>query len=588
MRRGFTPAASGGSKPEIKLQRNIKVSKTVRLLGVTVKTSAILLLVGVSLLPSRVLATDVSGEQWGTWTKQNSPYNVIGEVRIPPESTLVIEPGVIINFQGYYRFIVDTSATILAMGTETDSIYFTAEDTVTGWHGIRFVFSSSNSQLSYCQIEYGNATGPGHEYQGGGMFIDRCSPTIMNSTIWKNWADGAGGGIYSYESNPTIIGNFINSNACIRSGAGIYICRGDSSTVIGNIVTENSCPWGGGVFCRASRSLISDNIITNNYAVNGGGVLFVSPGRPILQNNIIAENSVVQRGGGIKCGDQSRPIIRANLIINNSTDLGEEGRGGAIFCEITRPFIINNTITGNSAKYGGGIYAREYAHLILVNNILWGDTSEVGSEINLRNINSDPCTVTVAYCDVQGGESGVYVEPGCVLNWGEGNLDSDPIFRDPPADDFHLMADYCGDPLNSPCIDAGHPDSLDILLDCFHGLGSDRADMGAYGGRNSGWPTGIEEDENGLLIPKQFLLRQNYPNPFNANTTISYLLPNRCEVKLEIYNILGEKVATLLEARQQPGLHAVVWEASELSSGLYLYKLTVGDLVATRRMVLIK
>jgi len=84
------------------------------------------------------------------------------------------------------------------------------------------------------------------------------------------------------------------------------------------------------------------------------------------------------------------------------------------------------------------------------------------------------------------------------------------------------------------------------------------------------------------------LLHQNYPNPFNASTTISYLLSNRTYVKLEIYNLLGKKVAPLFEGKQQPGYRSVIWEASKLSSGIYFYKLTVGDVTETRRMTLIR
>jgi len=75
--------------------------------------------------------------------------------------------------------------------------------------------------------------------------------------------------------------------------------------------------------------------------------------------------------------------------------------------------------------------------------------------------------------------------------------------------------------------------------------------MGAYGGENSGWPTGIEDEESGLPIPKQFLLLQNYPNPFNATTVIDYQVPLNGYVKLEIYNMLGQKLATLVDSKQQ-------------------------------------
>jgi hypothetical protein len=84
------------------------------------------------------------------------------------------------------------------------------------------------------------------------------------------------------------------------------------------------------------------------------------------------------------------------------------------------------------------------------------------------------------------------------------------------------------------------------------------------------------------------LLHQNYPNPFNASTIVNYQLPLSNYVRLEIYNLLGQKVATLVDGKQKAGHKSVHWDASALSSGLYFYRLTVGDLAETRRMMLIK
>jgi len=89
-------------------------------------------------------------------------------------------------------------------------------------------------------------------------------------------------------------------------------------------------------------------------------------------------------------------------------------------------------------------------------------------------------------------------------------------------------------------------------------------------------------------LPINYSLLQNHPNPFNATTTISYQLPVDAYVKLEVYNTLGQKVATLVDSRQQAGYRRVVWDASQVSSGLYFYKLTAGDFTETRRMMLVK
>jgi len=89
-------------------------------------------------------------------------------------------------------------------------------------------------------------------------------------------------------------------------------------------------------------------------------------------------------------------------------------------------------------------------------------------------------------------------------------------------------------------------------------------------------------------LSNDYALSRNYPNPFNATTTINYQLPVDGHVKVGVYNLLGQKVATLVEEKQEAGYRSVIWEASELSSGLYFYKLTAGDFTETKRMMLVK
>ena len=87
---------------------------------------------------------------------------------------------------------------------------------------------------------------------------------------------------------------------------------------------------------------------------------------------------------------------------------------------------------------------------------------------------------------------------------------------------------------------------------------------------------------------ERFKLNQNYPNPFNPSTTIEFDLPKSSEVSLKVYNILGEEVATLLSGSLLSGSHSVEWDASNLASGVYLYRLQAGDYVETRKMVVMK
>ena len=90
-------------------------------------------------------------------------------------------------------------------------------------------------------------------------------------------------------------------------------------------------------------------------------------------------------------------------------------------------------------------------------------------------------------------------------------------------------------------------------------------------------------------IPANFSLAQNYPNPFNAETAIAFTLPTATEVTLEVFNSLGQKVATVFSHRHfSPGTHQVLFNAQNLPSGIYFYKLQAGSFSKIRKMVLIK
>ena len=88
--------------------------------------------------------------------------------------------------------------------------------------------------------------------------------------------------------------------------------------------------------------------------------------------------------------------------------------------------------------------------------------------------------------------------------------------------------------------------------------------------------------------PRSPVLLQNYPNPFNPSTTIEFDLPKTSEVILKIYNLLGEEIATLLSASLLSGSHSVNWDASNLASGVYLYRLQAGDYIETKKLILMK
>ena len=89
-------------------------------------------------------------------------------------------------------------------------------------------------------------------------------------------------------------------------------------------------------------------------------------------------------------------------------------------------------------------------------------------------------------------------------------------------------------------------------------------------------------------VPEQFVLEQNYPNPFNPVTTIQYRVPVAADVEVQVFNVLGQRVATLASGYHTPGQHHISFDASRLASGLYFYTLRSHDLLLTQKMMLVK
>ena len=90
------------------------------------------------------------------------------------------------------------------------------------------------------------------------------------------------------------------------------------------------------------------------------------------------------------------------------------------------------------------------------------------------------------------------------------------------------------------------------------------------------------------VVPKEYSLYQNYPNPFNPSTTIKFDLPESSEVNLTVYNILGEKVITLVNGMKKAGYHSVEFNAGNIASGMYIYRLQTPNFIQTKKMLLLK
>jgi len=520
----------------------------------------------------------------GIWTPAGSPYLVQASIMIPGDSTLMIQPGVRIEFKGHYKFVV--LGRLLALGTNADPVRFTATDISTGWYGLRFDNSNTandSSIIDHCILEYGRKTDP--DYRGGAIAFKNFSKArVSHCLIRHNYSCAYGGGISCYDSDPVIINNTFDSNtadfvAAMNTGGGAISCDNSNSLIAGNTFINNTASagigGGGAIFIEDGSPVISGNLIINNtntnnayYGDGGGGGIFAY-GHATIIGNTISNNKAdgyLANGGGIYFYVNDHSTVINNTITNNSV-LGATGKGGALFCDLSSyPTLINNTITNNDAKnMGGALYCYGVANLTFRNCIIYGNTAnQQANQVYLYDEDSDP---DFYYCDLQGGVAGFDLNGNFYTGNYENNIDTDPLFVWPTAGSGTYwngaVVDWTED-VASPCINAGDPNGSYPETDKG---GSPRVadgciDMGAY---EYPWAVGISS------TPLQQTSMAS-PNPFSNFTTIQFSTKIESGT-LKIYDTSGR----ILRAIDNISGDRFVIERGDLPPGLYYYQLQIAD-----------
>lgn len=201
-----------------------------------------------------------AGSVSGTWSREASPYLVTGDIHVPDNAELTIEPGVRVLFMGPYGLTVGGNARLVARGNEAQPVEFTAWNRQAGWAGLRFVDSGRDDLLSFCSIS--------HARKGLGL--------IAEDSDGFSDADTCGGAVYCEDSDLTIENCRITNNMGDRGGA-VY-CTGGHPKIVSTIVANNASmggdPRSGGVCCDDSGTAdVANCTIVNNFP---GGIFGAS------------------------------------------------------------------------------------------------------------------------------------------------------------------------------------------------------------------------------------------------------------------------------------------------------------------------
>jgi len=231
--------------------------------------------------------------------------------------------------------------------------------------------------------------------------------------------------------------------------------------------------------------------------------------------------------------------------------------------------IINCSFIENSSLYHGaiGIGGSYYGTIVkMVNNLFWNNSlNDIYIEEGWAQPET-PARLIMANNLILGLEDGLTTEGDNLdIIWDIGNISADPLFFDPENNDYTLRE-------NSPCIDAGtafyvfEGDTiLNLSPEDYYG---DAPDIGAYE-----WRPDTTSAVHPITLPGNVAIRSIYPNPFNTSTTIEYQLPTSGKMKMEIYDIQGRLVKTLIDAYTVMGEHHSTFDLDYLASGTYVLKI---------------
>lgn len=410
---------------------------------------------------------------------------------------------------------------------------------------------------------------------------------IENNQIGsENGKMRTGVGLWGFGNNKLtgskIIGNDINV-----SQRGVTSYKDSTSSVIGNTITivnpRLNQPWQGGIYFAAAygtTTIIGNTIkglqvnrTTDGYA--GGILLNANYGTVNVFNNVIDATEFTNVGDPVEARVYgigiNNPIGDAvNNIYHNTVRIGSSDETGvhAAFGMAT----VNTTSQTWNVKNNIFIVEKDAENASVIH---WPIAAEATStlEANYNNYYLSGATANIGFYGEVGGDLAAW-QTASGQDANTTTVEVDFV----SATDYHLGlsdgdANLAGTPLASVTEDFD---------------GTTRSTTAPYKGAYEGSIPVSNEINEVSEEPLTFSLSQNYPNPFNPTSNIRFTLPQTNNVRLDVYNINGQLVQTLVNTRMNAGEHTVQFNAGNLASGVYIYRITSGNFVQSKKMTLIK
>jgi hypothetical protein len=480
----------------------------------------------------------------------------------------------------------EDSTSVLEAVTITNG-YAPVEPPATSYYGGCVYCVSSSPKIVDCKFTFSHASG------GGAVgCLEDAAPILRGCTATDNIGASAGA-VYCRNSSPTIDGCTFTNNLGGYTGA--VGCRdGSAPAIIDCVFSGNWADGDGALTAFNSSPTVINCLFENNYAVaDGAGAFYSSASSSVLIDCRFVGNSAgIYPGGAVwitdfwAIGDTVTSILtnctfsgntakyggglyagayygRAKAVLTDCTFIGNSGGysgGGIQFSPDFVATLTNCSFVGNSAQYGGGIKCRQGTRIVLENSIVAYSTNGGGVDADTLSAINITCT------DIYGNTGGDWVGRISDQTGVNGNISLNPLFCDPEQQNLMLAS-------LSPCLPSNNTCGVQ---------------MGAHG-QGCGMPVGIED--RGPQNPRGLSL-QNYPNPFNPNTTITYTVP-AARVQLAIFDVQGRLVIVLREGYHEKGEYRILWDGhgrdgTPVAGGVYFVKLEAGGQSQNRKILLLK